>query len=148
MECWLFILNCVCACFAECFAYNPHCCSPLFWWREWTANSNSTTIQQQQQQTRRVLSNLANTNNLNNNNEDACRVPNSTVNSLASTVGSATASIHNNNSSHTLSAVVPNSNGSYNISITSSNIIKLKQFSSTFIHSLFMIIKIVSLILR
>ena len=80
----------------------------LLLWCEWTANSNINTIQQQQQQLpRRVLSNLANTNL--NNNEDACRVPNSTVNSLSSTVGSATASVHNNNSSP--SAVVPISNG-------------------------------------
>ena len=60
------------------------------------AANSSSAIQQtpppQQQQPRRVLSNLANTSL---NGEDACRVPNSTVNSLASTVGSATASIHN-----------------------------------------------------
>ena len=78
-----------------------------------TANNNPAQQQQQQVQPRRVLSNLANNTNLN---DDACRVPNSTVNSLASTVGSATASIHNNNNntnnSNSGSATVPINNTS------------------------------------
>ena len=106
--------SCVAVCFALlCFLCVALLFSPI------TAcnNTNSTSQQQLQQQTqlpqpRRVLSNLANT-NINNTNDDACRVPNSTVNSLSSAIGSATASIHNSNNSST--ALVPSNSQNSNI---------------------------------
>lgn len=81
-------------------------------------NNNVSTTQP-----RRVLSNLGNNNNLN---DDACRVPNSTVNSLASTVGSATASI-----STSSPATVPTTQNAPPSSLSNKNSLILGKLYST-----------------